>query len=237
MAMSYGKLHVQPDNGDDKSKTIDLRILSNPLKFGWNEGCGIRILRKQVAGEHAQITRDKAGKVWLVQLDTVYHTLVNGELVKEPVLLKDKDTISIAGRDFIYEEVLTDFSSLNNGKHMRLSPPRIGKPRYYDSSPPSSTETSPKSQSSYSNIPKPEEDHPKNVSDVGYPTTDISQNSITNPKREHEAKKRCVAINFNIHKKLEFGYGLYIAGSSPALCDWSKKDHIECNGLKGIIGP
>jgi len=42
-----------------------------------------------------------------------------------------------------------------------------------------------------------------------------------------------VAINFSVHKKLDFGCGLYIAGSSPALCDWSKKEAHRMQWTEG----
>jgi len=235
--MSFGKLYVQPANSDseDKPKVIDLKVSSAPLLFGWNEGCGIRILRKQVAGEHAQILRDKNGKVWLVHLDEVYHTMVNGELVKDRVELRDKDIITIAGRDFVYEETKEDIppetahrcpSSIHHHHQHGRSGMYVAPLEHWTNSYSNNSSQSGDSES----ISKDEK-----IRFPGTTTTDTSQNSITNPKREKPADVRCVGIYLRVHKKIEFGSGIWISGSTNFLGNWEKEKALRLQWTEGDI--
>jgi len=216
----FGKLHVIPAcNNHDKLRTVDLKIASSPLLFGWNETCGIRILRKQVAGEHASLNRDKDGKVWLVNLDSEHHTMLNGEDVREPVVLKDKDTISIAGREFIFEEV--------NEQNLKVDSALAGKQP--ESSPPESKSLKEIEQNKLQNT------KPKTFFDVGEPGTNISQNSITNPNRERTTKKRLAKIELSVHEKVDYGWNLWILGSSPFLGDWKIEDAKPMQWVEGDV--
>lgn len=194
----FAKLHIQPAcSSHDKPKSVDLKISSNPLLFGWNETCGIRILRKQVAGEHASINRDKDGKVWLINLDSEHHTMLNGEDVKEPMLLKDNDLISIAGRQFVYEEVKEDEQSVSAtdaafGKHVQVPQPQLNHSMRQPS-----------------------------FEGIGEVDTNLAQNSITNPSRDKPTGKRCTNIQLSVQRKVDFGYGVWILGSTPFLGEWN----------------
>jgi hypothetical protein len=232
--MSYGKLYVQPASSEDKPKVIDLKLTSEPLLFGWNEGCGIRILRKQVAGEHAQIMREKSGTVWLVHLDEVYHTLVNGELVKDRRELKDQDIISIAGRDFIYEEVKGDLpkevrcpSELHHHHHphgrtgMYVAPLEHWTSSHKDDSSATSSDHM---------------DHKlEKIHSPGLPTTNTSQNSITNLRREKDTGPRCVEVRLQVHKQVDFGYAIWVCGSTDFLGNWNNERAIRMQWAEGNI--
>lgn len=229
--MSYGKLYVQPAGSGDKVKVIDLKTASGPLLFGWNEGCGIRILRKQVAGEHAQILRDKDGKVWLVCLDEVYHTLVNGELLRDRKELKDQDVISIAGRDFIYEELKGAVHCPSELHHHHLH----GRAEMYVA-PLEHWTTSHKDESSQISTESEVNDQKLHkIHSPGLPTTNTSQNSTTNPRREKNAQIRCVEVRLQVHKQVEFGSAVWICGSSDTLGNWEKEKAARMQWTEGNI--
>jgi len=172
----YAKLNIMPRcKHETKVRSITLRPTFDPIIFGWNDTCGIRILRRQVAGEHASISRDKKGTVWLVNLDSEHYTILNGEEVKERRELKHNDHISIAGREFTFEF----FSG---------QPLSLGKGRPLD-----------------------HED--ENIK--------TEQNSIVNPQKiEAPIEKKVVIINLEVQKKVNFGWSLWVVGSSSLLGDW-----------------
>ena len=49
----------------------------------------------------------------------------------------------------------------------------------------------------------------------------IGQNSIANLKRDKPVDKRCVAIQINLRKKVDFGLSVWMGGSTDFLGNWS----------------
>eukprot|EP01118_Nematostelium_gracile_P009498 TRINITY_DN3212_c0_g1_i1.p1 TRINITY_DN3212_c0_g1~~TRINITY_DN3212_c0_g1_i1.p1 ORF type:complete len:191 (+),score=42.25 TRINITY_DN3212_c0_g1_i1:303-875(+) len=52
----------------------------------------------------------------------------------------------------------------------------------------------------------------------------IAQNSITNEKRERDTTKRCTSLQIRIQKKVDFGYSLWISGSTDFLGGWKPEE-------------
>lgn len=73
--------------------------LPDRLTLGRSKKCDIRIKDARAALRHAIIERRVDG-IWLIDQESPNGTRLNGELVSQPVQLKDGDIIGIAGEQF-----------------------------------------------------------------------------------------------------------------------------------------
>jgi len=87
--------------------------------------------------------------------------------------------------------------------------------------------------STNSNVPKSEQ--PTSPKDIGLPSTNTSQNSITNTKRDKPAEKRCVAIHMSVQKKVDFGFAVWICGSTDFLGKWTKEMALRMQWTEGDV--
>jgi pSer/pThr/pTyr-binding forkhead associated (FHA) protein len=70
--------------------------ISDILSIGRGSECDIIINDRQVSRVHAQIRTTKSNQIFLEDLDSKNGTFLNGEIISEPMLLKDGDEIKIA---------------------------------------------------------------------------------------------------------------------------------------------
>ena len=72
------------------------------LTIGRNGRNGIVLADPRVSDTHARIARQADGILLFVDQRSTNGSLLNGRLVREPMVLHDGDTIRIGGTTFIY---------------------------------------------------------------------------------------------------------------------------------------
>ncbi len=77
--------------------------ISGNISIGRDEECDIVINDRQVSRIHAQIMKNESDEIQISDLNSKNGTYVNGEVIKQPVILKDGDEIKIAlVQEFIF---------------------------------------------------------------------------------------------------------------------------------------
>jgi DNA-binding response OmpR family regulator len=77
--------------------------ISGNISIGRDQECDIVINDRQVSRIHAQIKKSESDEILISDLNSKNGTYVNGEVIKQPVILKDGDEIKIAlVQEFIF---------------------------------------------------------------------------------------------------------------------------------------
>ncbi|XP_057681521.1 proliferation marker protein Ki-67 [Corythoichthys intestinalis] len=96
----HGKIVVFKRSGGDGA---EFPLVASHCLIGRKPDSDIRIQIPQVSKEHCRIDLNENKEVILTNLTSVNPTLLNGEVLQQPVRLKDGDVITIVDRSFRFE--------------------------------------------------------------------------------------------------------------------------------------
>jgi antigen KI-67 len=85
--------------------------ISEDILFGRDIGCAIRIKVPAVSRQHAVIKVNTGGYCELHHLSSSNPTILNGAEVSNLVCLKNRDVITIGGRNFLFQSGNSSSSS------------------------------------------------------------------------------------------------------------------------------